>query len=112
MTAFSDPSGWPTSVGVGLISIAGAISKTTQWRDAATGKVVWPLLMGGIATCLIMASVVRAAGTHWGVEPWAQVMASGVLCYVGPDPILKAVASLILKRFGVEVSSADSAKKS
>lgn len=92
-----------TTVGVGTISVVGAIAKTTQWRDAATGKIVWSLLLGGVATCLIMASVVRAMGEKFGIEPWFQVMASGVLCYIGPDPILKAVSGMILKRFGIEV---------
>lgn len=90
-------------MGVGAISIVGAISKTTQWRNAETGAVVWSLLIGGIATCLIMASIVRAAGVHFGIEPWVQVMGSGVLCYVGPDVVIKAVAGMILKRFGIEV---------
>lgn len=94
-----------TSIGVGTISIVGAISKSTQWRDPKTGAISYPLMFSGIATCLIMASVVRAAGAHWGVEPWAQVMFSGVFCYVGPDPIIRAVAGIALKRFGVEVES-------
>lgn len=96
-----------TSLGVGTISIVGAISKATQWRDAKTGNISWPLMISGIATCLIMASIVRAAGVHWGVEPWAQVMFSGVFCYVGPDPIIRAVAGIALKRFGVQTDVPD-----
>lgn len=103
MTNIPDPSGLLTSVGVGSISVIGAVSKTTQWRDASTGRIIWSLLAGGVATCLIMASVVRAVGLHYGVEPWYQVMASGVLCWVGPDPILRAVSGMILKRFDIEV---------
>lgn len=91
-----------TSFGVGAISVVGAVSKSTQWRDAQTGKFVWTLMFSGIATCLIMASIVRAAGQHYGVEPWVQVMFSGVFCYVGPDPIIRTVAGMALKRFGVE----------
>lgn len=91
-----------TSVGVGTISVVGAISKSTQWRDTKTGKMSLTLVFSGIATCLIMASIVRAAGVQWGIEPWAQVMASGVLCYVGPDPVIRAVAGLALKRIGVQ----------
>ena len=102
MTVIPDQSAMATTVGVGAISVIGAIAKSTQWRDAKTGKVVWPLLISGIATCLVMASVVRAGGVHYGVEPWVQVMLSGVLCYVGPDPILRAIAGIALKRFGVE----------
>ena len=98
-----DPAGLATTVGVGAISVVGAISKTTQWRDATTGKVIWTLLLGGIATCLILATVIRAVGIKLGVDPWYQVMATGVLCWLGPDPILRAVAGTILKRFGIEV---------
>lgn len=91
-----------TSIGVGTISIIGAASKSTQWYDAKTGRVSIPMLISGIATCLIMAACVRAFGQHYGVEPWVQVMLSGVLCYVGPDPILRAIAGTALKRIGVE----------
>lgn len=91
-----------TSFGVGAISVVGAVSKSTQWRDAKTGTFVWTLMFSGIATCLIMASIVRAVGQHFGVEPWAQVMFSGVFCYVGPDPIIRTVAGMALKKFGVE----------
>lgn len=91
-----------TSFGVGAISVVGAVSKSTQWRDVKTGKFVPALMFSGVATCLIMASIVRAGGVHYGVEPWAQVMFSGVFCYVGPDPIIRAVAGMALKRFGIE----------
>lgn len=112
MTAIPDNSGLLTSFGVGLISVVGAISKSTQWRDAATGKMSWPLMFSGVATCLIMASIVRAAGVHFGVEPWAQVMLSGVFCYVGPDPIIRAVAGMALKKFGVQTDDKLGASKS
>jgi hypothetical protein len=98
-----DTSGMLTTGGVAAISVVGAISKTTQWRDGATGKVIWSLLIGGIATCLILASVIRAIGLKMGIDPWYQIMATGVLCWLGPDPILRAVAGTILKRFGIEV---------
>ena len=91
-----------TSAGVGLISIIAGASKSAQWYDLKTGQVVWPIFFSGIATCLIMASIVRAGGVHYGVEPWVQVMLSGVLCYVGPDPIIRAVAKGALNRFGVK----------
>lgn len=105
MTPAPDNSDLITSLGVGAISVVGAVSKSTQWRDAKTGDISWPLMFSGIATCLIMASIVRAAGVHWGIEPWAQVMASGVFCYIGPDPIIRAVAGMALKRFGVQTDA-------
>lgn len=101
MTGTPDDSSLLTSFGVGTISVIGAVAKSTQWRDGKTGKFAYPLMLSGVATCLIMASIVRAAGVHWGVEPWAQVMFSGVFCYVGPDPVIRAVAGGFLKKFGV-----------
>ena len=102
MTTAPNSSDFLTTLGVGAISVVGAISKSTQWRDAKTGKFAWALMFSGVATCLIMASIVRAAGVHYGVEPWAQVMFSGVFCYVGPDPIIRAIAGMALKKFGVQ----------
>lgn len=102
MTVAADNSSLWTSVGVGAISVVGALSKSTQWRDAKSGKFSLTLMISGVAACLIMASIVRAAGVHFGIEPWAQVMGSGVLCYIGPDPIIRAVAGMVLKRFGVQ----------
>jgi hypothetical protein len=102
MTMASDNSGLLTSFGVGAISVVGAVSKSTQWYDPKTGRTSWPMLISGIAMCLIMAAVVRAVGVHYSVEPWAQVGVSGLFCYVGPDPILRGLASMALKRFGVE----------
>lgn len=102
MATINNASGLLTTVGVGAIAVVGALSKTSQWRDAKTGNFSYPLMVSGVAACLVMASIVRAAGVHFGVEPWAQVMASGVLCYVGPDPIIRGVAGMILKRFGVQ----------
>lgn len=104
MTIVPDNSGFMTSFGVGAISVVGALTKGTQWRDAKTGKMVWSLLTSGVATCLIMASIIRAAGVHFNIEPWAQVMFSGVFCYVGPDPIIRAVAGMALKKIGVEAN--------
>lgn len=91
-----------TSVGIGAIAVLGAIAKGDQWRDAKTGTANFGLLVSGISTALIMAAIVRAAGVHYGVEPWVQVAGSGVLCYVGPDPIIRAIAGMALKRFGVQ----------
>lgn len=102
MTVASDGSGLFTSLGVGAISVVGAVSKSTQWLDPKTGRISIALMASGIATCLVAATIVRAAGVHYGVEPWAQVMFSGVFCYVGPDPIIRGVAKVALKRFGVE----------
>jgi hypothetical protein len=107
-----DNSSLITTLGVGAISVVGAISKSAQWRDAKTGKFAWPVMFSGVAVCLIMASIVRAAGVHFGIEPWAQVMFSGVFCYVGPDPIIRAVAGIALKKLGVsENGNADSSSK-
>lgn len=101
MTIPNDSAGLFTSLGVGAIAIVGGVAKSTQWRDPKSGATSLTLLVSGIATALIMATVVRAAGVHYGVEPWVQVAGSGVLCYVGPDPILRAIAGMALKRFGV-----------
>ena len=100
-----------TSAGVGTIAVVGGIAKGVQWRDPATGATSWPLFASGIALSLVMATVVRAAGVHYGIEPWVQVAGSGVLCYVGPDPILRAIAAIALKKFGVNDGSQDNAKK-
>lgn len=97
-----------TSLGIGAISVIGALAKGEQWRDAKTGKASIGLLISGISAALIMATIVRAAGVHYGVEPWAQVAGSGVLCYVGPDPIIRAIAGMALKRFGVQENGSQS----
>lgn len=91
-----------TSAGIGALAIIGAVAKGDQWRNSQTGAVSMGLLASGIATSLIMATIVRAAGVHYGIEPWVQVAGSGVLCYVGPDPIIKTIAGMALKRFGVQ----------
>lgn len=96
-----DPDSLYTSLGVGVLGLLGAITKASQWRDPVTGKTSLPLMFSGIAICLIMATVIRAAGVHFGIEDWAQVAASGVACYVGPDAILKAIAGMALDRFGL-----------
>lgn len=90
-----------TSGGIAALAVLGAVANGDKWRDPKSGTINPSLLVSGIATSLILATAVRAAGVHFGVEPWAQVAASGVLCYVGPDPILKALAGMALKRFGV-----------
>lgn len=93
------------TVGVGILAVLGGIAKGVQWRDTKTGAISWPLLIGGIATALVMAAVVRATGVYFGIEPWIQVAGSGVLCYVGPDPILKAIANMAMKHFGIPTSN-------
>lgn len=99
-----------TSLGVGAVAVVGGVAKGTGWLNAETGVTNWPLLVSGVALSLVMATVVRAAGVHYGVEPWVQVAGSGVLCYVGPDPILRAIAAMALKRFGVN-DNADPPRK-
>lgn len=91
-----------TSFGVGALAIVAAIAKGDQWRNPKTGDMNAGLLISGIATALVMAAIVRAAGVHYGIESWVQVAGSGVLCYVGPDPIIRAIGGLALKRFGVQ----------
>lgn len=91
-----------TSAGIGVLAVLGALSKSTQWKDPATGKVSPTLVVSGVAVCLIMATIVRAAGVHYGVEPWLQVAGSGVACYVGPDAIIRGIATLALNRFGIQ----------
>jgi hypothetical protein len=90
-----------TSLGVGAVAVLGGIAKGSQWRDAQTGKISYPAMVSGVALSLVMATVIRAAGVHYGWEPWVQCALSGVACYVGPDPILRALAGMALKRFGV-----------
>ncbi len=85
-----------TTFGVGAVAVVGGVAKGSQWRDSVTGKTSISLLVSGVALSLVMATVVRAAGVHYGVEPWVQVAGSGVLCYVGPDPILRAIAAMPL----------------
>lgn len=99
---------WGT-IWVGAISIVGALSKCTEWRDAS-GKFSWPAMVSGMAACLILAAIVRWAGSQYGISTSAQVMIAGVLCYVGPDPIIRALASVALKRIGVENGTGDKPK--
>lgn len=101
MTVPADNADLFTSMGVGALAILGGLSKGAQWRDPSTGRMSMGLLISGIATALVMAAIVRAAGVHYGIEAWAQVAGSGVACYVGPDPIIRAIAGVALKRFGV-----------
>ncbi len=99
-----------TSAGVGTVAVVGGFAKGAQWVDAS-GKTSISLMISGIALSLVMATVVRAAGVHYGIEPWVQVAGSGVLCYVGPDPILRAIAAMALKKFGVNDAGQVDAKK-
>lgn len=91
-----------TSIGVGSLAIVASIAKGDQWRNPKTGEPSSALFISGVATALVMAAIVRAAGVHYGIEPWVQVAGSGVLCYVGPDPIIRTIAGMALKRFGVQ----------
>lgn len=100
MTPDANHSDLLTSVGVAILSVLGGIAKGAQWRDAS-GAINLGMLLSGIALSLVMATVIRAVGVHFGIEPWAQVAGAGVSCYVGPDPILRAIAGMALKRFGV-----------
>lgn len=90
-----------TDAGVGVLAVLGAIAKSTQWRDPETGKINPLLMLSGVAVCLIMAAIIRAAGVHYGVEPWVQVAGSGVACYVGPDAIISGIAQMAMARFGI-----------
>lgn len=100
-----------TSMGVAGLALLGGIAKGQQWRDSKTGGFSLGLMLSGIATALIMATVVRAAGTHYGVEPWIQVAGSGVLCYVGPDPILRGLAGLAMKYFDLNTEDDHAGKE-
>lgn len=102
----ADPQGqgaglWITAA-VAAISVVGGLTKSTEWRDAKTGKFSPAAMVSGICTCLILASIVRWSGDTQGISPTAQVMIAGVLCYLGPDPIIRSVASIGLKRIGVQ----------
>lgn len=89
------------SGGVGVLSVFGYLAKGSQWQDPKTGRISTTLMISGISLCLIMATVVRAGGVHFGVEPWVQCAVSGVFCYLGPDPILRALGKLALNKIGV-----------
>ncbi len=102
MTPVPTDTGLVTSLGVGGVAVLGGIAKGAQWRDAKTGKFSYPAMISGLALSLVMATVIRAAGEHYGWEPWVQCALSGLACYVGPDPILRALAGIALKRFGVK----------
>lgn len=90
-----------TSAGVGTLAVVGGVAKGAQWRDKITGRFSFGLMASGIATSLVMATVVRAAGAHYGWEPWVQVAISGVGCYIGADPILHGLANLFFKKYGM-----------
>lgn len=112
MTIPTNDPNFLTSIGVGALAVIGGIAKSSQWRDAVTGKFSLPAMVSGIALSLVMAAVIRAAGIHYGIESWVQCAGSGVACYVGPDPILRALAGMALKRFGVnEDGNGANAKK-
>jgi len=100
-----------TSVGVGALAVLASITKAPQWLDPATGRISWTLLASGISAALVLAMVIRALGEHYGVEPLAQAAVTGVLCYVGPDAIIKAAAAMILKRAGVVLNDGSDSKK-
>lgn len=99
------------SAGVGTLAVVGGVAKGAQWRNAVTGKFSLGLMASGIATSLVMAAVVRAAGVHFGWEPWIQVAASGVGCYIGADPILRAVANMFFKKYGINTAGDQSDTK-
>jgi len=100
-----------TTVGVATLAIIGGVAKGAQWRDAKTGEMSFALLMSGIAASLVLAAAVRAIGVHYGIEPWAQVAIAGVLCYVGPDPIIRALANMILGKAGLSKLEGPDANK-
>jgi hypothetical protein len=110
MAAAPENSDLITTGGIALLAIIGGIAKANQWRDG-TGKFSAAMMFSGLALCLVMAAVIRAVGIHWGIEDWAQVAGSGVSCYVGPDAILRAIAGMALKKFGVENGSQNNAAK-
>lgn len=100
-----------TSLGVAAVSVVGAIANSgggSKWQDPKTGKFSPFLMIGGISTCLILATAIRGGGQHYGVEPWLQVATTGVLCYVGADPIIRGLAQFILKRIGANPDGSQS----
>jgi hypothetical protein len=101
MASSGDSDVW-TTVGLGVISVIGGLSKCAQWRDTKTGKFSIPAMIAGISACLILASCVKWLGDAKGVSEWGQMVISGVLCYVGPDPIIRGVAAMALKQIGVK----------
>lgn len=104
MDVGTQPNGqdYVTTIAMGVLAFAGAISKGKQWRDSATGKVNVGVLVAGIATSLVLTAIVRAIGIHYGLEIWAQLALAGVFGYIGPDPIIGAISKFLFKRFGLE----------
>jgi hypothetical protein len=90
-----------STVGLGALALAGSISKGRQWRDPVTGRISISIMATGIATAILLASIVRAAGVHYGVEIGAQIAIAGVAGYIGPDPIIAGISKLVLRRFGL-----------
>lgn len=101
MTTPQQTPDYVTSVGMGVLAFAGAISKGRQWRDKDTGRVDFSMLFAGVATALVLTAIVRAIGVKYGVETTAQFALCGVFGYIGPDPIMSAISNLLLKKFGV-----------
>ncbi len=90
-----------TTLGMAVLAFAGALSKGQQWRDPQSGNVNYGRLVSGIATALVLTSIVRAIGVHYGLEVWAQVALSGVFGYIGPDIIVGVISKMLLQRFGL-----------
>lgn len=90
-----------TTLGMAVLAFAGAVSKGQQWRDPVTGKVNYWRLATGVATALVLTSIVRAIGVHYGLEVWAQVAIAGVFGYVGPDVIIGIAYKVLLKWAGL-----------
>jgi hypothetical protein len=90
-----------TTIGMGVLAFVGAVSKGNQWRDGKTGKISLSLLFTGVSTALLLTAIVRAIGIHYGMEVWAQIALAGVFGYIGPDPIISVISSLVLKWLGL-----------
>src|SRR3954468_1627440 len=90
-------------------AIVGSVTKSAQWVDKKTGRFSPLLMFSGIALCLVFGSFVHWAGVERGIDQWTQIVITGVGCYMGPDILIRAFASAVFKRIGVDVDGTDKA---
>ena len=90
-----------TVAGIIASAIVGAVTRSAQWVNPKTGNFSLLLMLAGIAVCLIFGSIVHWVGLEKGIDAWTQIVVTGVFCYVGPDPLIRAFVNIAAKRLGV-----------
>lgn len=83
-------------------AVIGAVTQSTKWVDKS-GKFSPLIMISGIALCLVFGSFVHWIGLEKGIDTWTQIVITGIGCYMGPDIVLRAVYSAVMKRAGVDV---------